>query len=157
MVPKRQSTDRQPPNGVQHRAQLTLPHPQSITLVHALVTAWVGRDAGGELVRLALHEWTANLIQHAEFGSETPRMMLEVRSNQRHIYTAVEDNSAGFDLHAVPNATFEHLPERGMGLTLLRTCALRLQYRRRYGWNRLAFVVDAMSSPASVGQSRRAS
>ncbi|NBC16795.1 MAG: hypothetical protein GVY18_05680, partial [Bacteroidetes bacterium] len=96
-------------------------------------------------------------IQHAEFGTGAPRMTLRVERLQQHIRAVAEDNSAGFDFHTVPDAAFEELPERGMGLTLLRTCAEQLSYRRRGGWNRLAFVVDAMSSPATVGQNRRAS
>lgn len=124
-----------------HTAELLLHDPESIGALHEVLTQWSDEKDIWHLARLALHEWTANLIQHATFGPRLPRLRLRIQQTDRHIEAVAEDNSAGFDLDAVPEASYEEFPERGMGLTLLRSCTERLEYAREVGQNCLRFAI----------------
>lgn len=109
--------------------------------VHATFDAWAAQDAfrsvlgdsGLDVLRLAVHEWVANLVQHASFpGTAEIRMEVTVRSDA--VRCVVEDTSAGFDFadqverqQLVLNAATPS--ERGRGLLMLVMCAEDLDFR----------------------------
>ncbi len=81
--------------------------------------------------RLMIHEWLANLVQHARFDDRRPTVKIRVQYNGTGIQFAVEDNSSGFDLLKQlqrQKDVLQPLPERGFGLLLLRACAERMVY-----------------------------
>ncbi len=73
--------------------------------VHALFDAWADAgtfravlgDDGLEVLRLAVHEWVANLVQHASFPSG-PRIEMAVGVEGDAVRCAIADSSAGFDM-----------------------------------------------------------
>ncbi len=102
--------------------------------VHALVDGWVAADAlapaldadSAEVLRLAIHEWIANLVQHAAFPHGV-EIALEVEPGPESVFCAIEDSSAGFDFagqierqQAILEAPAPS--ERGRGLLMLMTC-----------------------------------
>lgn len=111
-----------------------------IDSVHALVDGWVAAgtlapalDAdSAEVLRLALHEWIANLVQHATFPRGV-EIALEVEPGPESVFCAVEDTSAGFDFagqidrqQAILDAPAPS--ERGRGLLMLMTCTDDLSF-----------------------------
>ncbi len=103
--------------------------------------------------KLAVHEWLANLVQHASFKERDPEVIVEVRLNDEGIYCTVEDNSEGFDLDLrvlERGALLGPLPERGMGLLMLTACADDLSYCPHNGTserNQLSFSIRANDDP----------
>lgn len=102
-----------------------------------------------ERLRLAVHEWVANLVQHAEFDGRAPEIHVRVWPDGETLCCVVEDNSEGFDLKIAGHVgeVEQHvraLRERGLGLMLLRAVAAQLDYQRETGeWCRLRLCVDA--------------
>ena len=83
-------------------------------------------------VQVVLHEWIANMLQHAEFGNVTPQIEITVRADQRYVSCSVIDNSHGFDLAdalAKQRNEARALPERGMGLRIISACTEQCAYR----------------------------
>ena len=126
--------------------------------VHALFDQWPEESmySGIDLetfsrMKLAVHEWMANLVQHADFGNRQPDISLDVWTEQNSIMCVVEDNSDGFDLDeylVFCREALDTLPERGMGLLMLQACASGLVYGRiSDGRNRLRFSVSADTEP----------
>jgi len=122
-----------------------------IDRVHSLFESWEKRDHRTEdekdtlcRAKLAVHEWVANLVQHAQFGAR-PEIWIEVRPHHEAIECVIEDNSHGFDFAAELDSRqgiLEAFPERGMGLLLLQACAENLSYARNsVGNQRLEFRV----------------
>lgn len=104
--------------------------------------------------KLAVHEWLANLVQHARFP-ENPEVWLEVNSAESVLECVIEDNSEGFDLAGQLRSRekiADAFPERGMGLLLLHACAHDLSYSRKDdGWQRLRFrVSDGYKRPINI-------
>ena len=126
---------------------------------HALAEGWI---AGGPLAEalgedglhvlvLTLHEWIANLVQHAAFPGER-EITLAVDVEGGVVRCAVEDTSAGFDFASQLERQRSKLDgpapsERGRGLLMLVSCAedLRFQPAGPGVRQRLAF---AMREPA---------
>lgn len=106
------------------------------------------------LSKLLVHEWVANLVQHADFGDRSPEIRIHVeRDGCRNRYI-IEDNSEGFDLEASMAHPLEavQLPERGMGLLILDACSDELVYRSLGPrQNRLEIVVSDEPSMVDVG------
>lgn len=102
-------------------------------------------------VQLTVHEWLANLIQHAHFGNRAPSIELTIRSNGRIVECFIDDNSEGFDLNGRLEANpsiQEAFPERGMGLHFIRACTQKLSYvRLKDGRHRLIFTVANDEDP----------
>jgi len=101
-------------------------------------------------VQLTIHEWLANLVQHARF-CKPPTIELTLRSNGRTVECFIDDNSEGFDLNghlkSHPSLT-EAFPERGMGLHFMRACTQELAYiRLKDGRHRLAFTLSTDDNP----------
>ena len=91
-----------------------------------------GRPSVLRYVQLVLHEWIANMIQHAEFGSVTPHVEITVRADHRYVTCSVIDNSHGFNLAdelATQRNEARALPERGMGLRIISACTEQCAYR----------------------------
>ncbi|HYE94575.1 MAG TPA: ATP-binding protein [Rubricoccaceae bacterium] len=126
--------------------------------VHALFDRWVEEgtfadalDAVGvEVLKLAVHEWVANLVQHAAFGRRRPEIRLRVERAGRGVpglRCVIEDNSNGFDFErqivrqrGVLGA--DQPSDRGRGLLMLLACTEDLTYEpAAKGRQRLAFVV----------------
>lgn len=130
-----------------------------IDQVHGLFDAWeaesVFPDAIGlrtvYLLKLAVHEWLANLIQHADFNGAAPHVAMCVHSEGNALHCRIEDNSKGFDLNAyLSNAppAIDAFPERGTGLLILQSCTEDLTYESLdSGVNRLSFTVSANQDP----------
>ncbi len=103
------------------------------------------------LMRLAVHEWLANLVQHADFGDRKPEILLDVYPNGKRVRCVIEDNSRGFDLDLHMERRRQALdpfPDRGMGLLMLQAATEYLDYRRGdNGRHRLEFSVAADQDP----------
>ena len=109
--------------------------------VHALFDGWahagtfataLGTD-GADVMRLAVHEWVANLVQHARFPGDV-EITLEARAEGDGVRCAIEDTSRGFDLagqierqRSVMDAPAPS--ERGRGLLMLVSSTSGLAYR----------------------------
>ncbi len=126
--------------------------------VHALFEQWqqeigphpVLDEIALEQTKLAVHEWIANLVQHAEFGDREPEISLAVVPNGCAFECAIKDNSEGFDLHEhlLGKSIEEAFPERGMGLLIMQACTNNLRYSRlEGGGHHLEFIVSAGSDP----------
>lgn len=87
-----------------------------------------------EVLKLALHEWIANLVQHARFGDHAACIRLTISPEGEQVRCVVEDSSEGFDLATQLRRQQSALdlpgevPERGRGLLMLEACAEGLLY-----------------------------
>lgn len=117
--------------------------------LHAWMSEWEDDDRW-QLLRLSLHEWAANMLQHASFGPQCPRLTAFIKKVGSRIEALVEDNSEGFDLHAVPKAHFHQFPERGMGITLMQMCSDELEYTRSSTSNKLFFSIPLSTEQLSL-------
>ena len=129
--------------------------------LHGLFDSWESEgvfsaEMDGEtiqLFRLAVHEWVANLIQHADFEGRPPEVLLDVYPNGRRVKCVIQDNSAGFDAAKhlkLRKENLEPLPERGMGLLMLNAATEYFEYIRAggdEGMHRLEFSVSADLDP----------
>jgi serine/threonine-protein kinase RsbW len=101
--------------------------------------------------QLVLHEWIANLLQHADFQDRTPTVEIRLTSDDRHVTCVVVDNSEGFDLRArlpAKEETMDDLPERGMGLRIINACTDTLSYTStEEGRHRFEFSIPADHDP----------
>ena len=123
--------------------------------VHALFEVWEAEHLPAAMdvgllyqTKLAVHEWLANLVQHANFETEVSDIALTIQPVQERICCIIEDNSDGFvlDTHLEIEPDYlDSLPERGMGLLILKICTEDLTYQRSElgGYNRLQFYVSA--------------
>lgn len=123
--------------------------------VHALFDGWaesgtfasaLGED-GIEVMRLAVHEWIANLVQHATFPDGV-EVQLAVKVEGDGVRCAIEDSSVGFDLatqiecqQSIMDAPAPS--ERGRGLLMMVTSTDDLTYQPADGdrQQRISFVV----------------
>ncbi len=124
--------------------------------VHGLFDGWVRESASaanGErygllVMKLAVHEWIANLVQHASFKVQPPYIRLVISLNDAGLHCLIEDNSEGFDFHAQIEEQSRRLSdpvpsERGRGLLMMLACAEDLVYEARgNGVQHLQFVVN---------------
>lgn len=103
------------------------------------------------LFRLAVHEWVANLVQHARFDGRSPEVTLDVIPNGRRVRCIIEDNSIGFPIQQrldVQREALKPYPERGMGLLMLNAATEYFEYSEsENGRQRLEFTVSADSDP----------
>ena len=123
--------------------------------IHDLFDGWAESGAfasvlgfdGVEVLRLAVHEWVANLVQHAHFPGG-PRVELALEAEGDGIRCVLVDTSAGFDLATQLERQQSILDapapsERGRGLLMLITSTDDLTYvpAGPAGPQRLAFLV----------------
>lgn len=137
---------------------------QIVDEVHAIFDAWCDEDAfadtigefGVQVMKLAVHEWIANLVQHAAFRKGPPKVRLTVHEDEDGVYCCIEDNSDGFDFQSQlthqEGAVFGPEPsERGRGLLMLIACTEDLAYGSSPdGFQRLDFAVRAPLPVASM-------
>ena len=101
--------------------------------------------------QLVLHEWIANLLQHADFHDRTPKVQIQLKTQNRHVSCSVIDNSEGFNLaEQLPSQeeAMDDLPERGMGLRIINACTDRLSYTSiESGRHRFEFSIPADHDP----------
>ncbi len=104
-----------------------------------------------QLVKLAVHEWLANLVQHADFAGHQPEVRVNITPHPEEVHCIIIDNSTGFDLYAqlgIREALLQPCPERGMGLLMLDACTRELSYAATTeGHFRLEFTVTADQDP----------
>lgn len=86
-----------------------------------------------EVLKIAVHEWVANLVQHARFGGRAPRVRFRVEARPDGVHCVIEDNSDGFSFQAQLGHQEHHLEEepfaeRGRGLLMLIACTRDLRY-----------------------------
>ena len=122
--------------------------------LHGLFELWEREDAllshldpdTIQLFRLAVHEWVANLVQHADFGGRQPEIVMDVIPNGRRVRCIIEDNSEGFPFPEqidVQRSALTPFPERGMGLLMLNAATEYFEYSQtREGRRRLEFTVS---------------
>ena len=130
-----------------------------IDRMHALFEQWEAErtlhppldDDTLQQMKLAVHEWVANLVQHANFDRRQPEIVFNVSRNGAHVQCAIDDNSKGFNLDDQLRArqdVLDAFPERGMGLLMIRACTEGLSYRQIGGsWHRLEFCISADKDP----------
>lgn len=134
--------------------------------VHALFEAWDRESAlvppldpfSVQVMKLAVHEWIANLVQHADFEARPPRIEFAVIPNGRRVRCVIEDNSRGFDFEQQltcqeAQVAAEVPPDRGRGLLMMIACTEDLHYeappaQRGAGQRqRLEFWISADNAP----------
>jgi serine/threonine-protein kinase RsbW len=125
--------------------------------VHAQFDAWaedaaiddaIGPD-GLAVLRLAAHEWVANLAQHAQFCGPA-ELVVSLDVVDGGVRCQIEDTSQGFDFVRQIGAQQSLLDapapsERGRGLLMLVSCAEDLAFREAKGdvSQQIAFTVRA--------------
>ena len=94
---------------------------------------------------MAVHEWVANIVQHSDFESREPQIGVWLDQRGDRLYCLIEDNSRGFDFHGYLDGhegITTVLPDRGMGLLLLKACTEELCYKSvEAGKNQLEFYI----------------
>lgn len=102
------------------------------------------------MLKLAVHEWIANMVQHAVFTTQ-PHITLKITRENDHIRCSIQDNSDGFDLDAYYDSlptSLKVFPERGTGLLILRSCTEDLSYTPlEDGTYCLSFLVSPNQDP----------
>ncbi len=114
---------------------------RAVDRLHAVYAGWAGDGPlvdvlgqdGLHVLQLTLHEWVANLVQHAAFGGDH-EIVLVIEADGDAVRCAIEDTSAGFDFaeqigHQQALLDAPAPSERGRGLLMLVTCAEELEYR----------------------------
>ncbi len=127
--------------------------------VRTVIETWSGSiDGSAELngetiqyTQLVLHEWIANLLQHADFDEHPPSLRIRLAYEDRQIRCVVVDNSSGFDLTdrlPAEQEAMDTLPERGMGLRIIDACTDTLSYAPTdSGRHRFEFSIPADHDP----------
>ncbi len=95
-------------------------------------------------VQLAVHEWLANLVQHADFNGRSVRIDAVITREEDGFGCTISDSSKGFDVDeqvGARRAQLSPLPERGMGLLMVFACTTDLIYTRTPDGNTLSFHV----------------
>ena len=114
---------------------------------HALFAEWIDAADAAANARtlhhacLVLHEWLANLVQHADFQGRTPEVAIRLFPSPNKIRCVVVDNSKGFELeHRLEMQTTNALPfpERATVLRFIDARTDSISYHR-IGGNRHQF------------------
>ena len=100
---------------------------------------------------LVLHEWIANLHQHAHFRDDPPTVKVRLSCEDCHIFCSVSDNSEGFEMDThlpTEDDDLESLPERGMGLRIIKSCTDDFSYApAEDGLYRFEFIIPSDHDP----------
>lgn len=127
-----------------------------VDAVHAQFDAWADDDRiesaigpdGLAVLRLAAHEWVANLVQHAQFCGPA-ELVLTLEVVEGGVRCQIEDSSQGFDFIRQIGAQKSILDapapsERGRGLLMLVSCAEDLAFREAddHHLQQIAFTVS---------------
>jgi len=115
-----------------------------------------------DVMKLAIHEWVANLVQHADFGNQAPLIQLAVQANGQSVRCEIADNSRGFDFDVQVAHQHDEIVEsakpldRGRGLLMMIACTENLRYQQltpsasaggHSGHHRLEFSISASKKP----------
>ncbi|WP_412063527.1 ATP-binding protein [Rubrivirga sp. IMCC45206] len=127
----------------------------AVDRLHAVCDGWAAGgpyvdllgDDGLHVLRLTLHEWIANLVQHAAYDGDQ-EILLTIGVDGDAVRCVVEDTSNGFDFARQIQRQQQILDapapsERGRGLLMLVTCAEELEFRpaTETARQRLAFAL----------------
>ena len=97
--------------------------------------------------KFAVHEWIANILQHADFKNRRPEVGLYVSPCEDRLFCMIEDNSEGFDLEGYLEThprIQEVMPNRGMGILMINACTEGMHYGHYQGGrHQLEFYVPA--------------
>ena len=135
--------------------------------LHGLFEEWEHSDSsllplddfGLQVMKLAVHEWVANLVQHADFGDQMPLIQFAIQPDDQRVHCVIEDNSQGFDFNhqlAEQRESVEATvpPERGRGLLMMIACTEDLRYHQPRAdapvdrtRSRLEFSISALRQP----------
>lgn len=101
--------------------------------------------------QLVLHEWIANLLQHADFDGRPPSVEIRLTTQDRHVMGTVVDNSEGFDFRErlpTEEEAMDGLPERGMGLRIISACTGDVSYTSdKENYHHFEFSIPADHDP----------
>ncbi len=124
------------PQSVQFRDLSTV-----IDELHGLFERWERGEASLlplddfnlQVMKFAVHEWVANLVQHADFGAHLPLIQVAIQPNGERVHCMIEDNSRGFDFNhqlVKQQQAVEAVlpPDRGRGLLIMIACTEDLRY-----------------------------
>ncbi len=124
------------------------------TLSDERPAAWCNGDVDDETFHcacLVLHEWIANLHQHAQFEDVPPTVEIQLSCQDRQVFCSVTDNSEGFELDPhLPDKDddFGSLPERGMGLRIIESCTDDFSYTpTENGLHCFEFIIPSDHDP----------
>jgi anti-sigma regulatory factor (Ser/Thr protein kinase) len=131
---------------------------RAIDEVRSLSDEWQAAQHNGSLddetihcACLVLHEWVANLHQHAQFGDASPTIEVQLSAQDRRVSCSVTDNSEGFELEShlpADDDDLESLPERGMGLRIIESCTNDFSYTpTEDGHHRFEFIIPDDHDP----------
>lgn len=119
--------------------------------LHALFAILETQNISGDSVtietilqaKLAIHEWMANLVQHANFRDREPEIALSIAQDGDRLQCSIEDNSEGFELDTFlqQHKALSPMPDRGMGLLMIQAWAEDLSYTRLSDKQRLTFFI----------------
>ena len=132
--------------------------------LHTLFDVWMEDDTytpliedfGVHVMKLAIHEWIANLVQHASFEAPTPEICLCISVEGEGLRCTVEDNSDGFDFNAQVSYQESTVKgpkpgERGRGLLMMIACTDDLRYDMpAAGRQRVSFLVLPSIDPEGM-------
>ena len=135
--------------------------------IHGLFEEWEHSEASLlpidefslQVMKLAVHEWVANLVQHADFGDRAPLIQVGIQPGEERVHCMIEDNSQGFDFDLQLVEQRESMetvvpPDRGRGLLMMIACTENLRYHQpsvdaQTGrpCHRLEFSISAFRKP----------
>jgi len=132
--------------------------------VHGLFDGWVQstppddslKRYGLLVMKIAVHEWIANLVQHAAFKIQPPLIRLVISPRSSGLHCLVEDNSEGFDFETQIAEQSRKLnnpvpSERGRGLLMMLACTEEFVYETNGdGLQHLEFIVRPPVDSANV-------
>ena len=100
-------------------------------------------------LQLAIHEWIANLVQHASFPTENKEAIITLTfTSPKQVSVEIKDFSNGFDFINQIETQRErrqedYFLERGFGLLFLETLVDKVDYKRaKEGINYLTFQLS---------------
>ena len=131
---------------------------RAIDEVRTLADEWTASRQSGvpddkmiQYACLVLHEWIANLHQHAHFRDDPPTVKVRLSCEDCHIFCSVSDNSEGFEMDThlpTEDDDLESLPERGMGLRIIKSCTDDFSYTpAEDGLYRFEFIIPSDHDP----------
>lgn len=93
----------------------------------------------------AFNEAFNNIVEHAYRGEPTGVVAIEITLSSTSLAISFIDRGIGFDVDDVEQPDLESLPERGLGLVIIRSVMSRIDYRRKGDRNILSLEKDFVS------------
>ncbi len=98
------------------------------------------KEALAYQLNLVLTEATTNVIKHANDKNPKDTVRISIHLHDNALNIKVYDHGQGFDLETVPEPDFDHPPESGMGLFLIKAIMDSVTYTRQEDCNVLEIV-----------------